>query len=75
MLAFVPHEAELVRQIIGFGSGGLLIGGGAITSASKGYSPWLGLLGVLSFVGMGIILLLPHRETLFPKKPDESEKP
>ena len=75
----VPREMDLARQIVGFGAGGLLIAGGAITASSKGYSPWMGLLGVLSFVGMGIILLVPNKATLFPKKrraPDEggSEK-
>lgn len=76
MLALVPRELDWLRQLIGFGAGALLIAGGAITAASKGYSPWLGLLGVLSFVGMGIILLLPSKQTLFPaKKKDDAGEP
>ena len=77
-LAFVPHDPEMLRQVIGFGSAGFLIGGGAMTSSSKGYSPWLGLLGLFSFVGMGIILLLPAKDSLFPKKrgdQGDTEKP
>lgn len=62
-LFLVPRELELVRQGIGFVAGALLVFGGAKTAASKGFSPWFGLFGLLSFVGMGIILLLPHRDS------------
>lgn len=67
-LAFVPADPAIVGQLLGFVAGAGLIGGGALVAASKGYSPWLGLLGILSFVGMGILLLIPTRATLLPRR-------
>lgn len=59
-----PRDPEVARQLIGFVAGGLLVWGGSTTAAAKGYSPWLGLLGILSFVGMGVLLLIPNRDAL-----------
>lgn len=65
---FTPHDPEIVRQLIGFVAGGLLVWGGSMTAGAKGYSPWLGLLGILTFVGMGILLLIPNRDSLRARK-------
>lgn len=69
---FTPQDPEIVRQLIGFVAGGLLIWGGSLTASAKGYSPWLGLLGILTFVGMGILLLIPNRDSIRPRKPTET---
>lgn len=64
-----PRDPEVARQVIGFVAGGLLVWGGSTSASAKGYSPWLGLLGILSFVGMGVLLLIPNRDALRLHKP------
>jgi hypothetical protein len=70
-LFLIPREQEMARQIVGYGAAGFLVAGGAKTASAKGYSPWLGLLGFLSFVGMGILLLIPFRDSFRRTKPEK----
>jgi len=69
---------ELVGSMIASGKGGAAVFGGIITligvvflvggcmnyATLKGYSKWVGLIGVLSCVGLIVLILLPdhHRK-------------
>jgi hypothetical protein len=71
--------SELVGGMVANGKGGAAVFGGIITlvgvvflvggcmnyAVLKGYSKWLGLLGILSCVGLIVLILLPdhHRKS------------
>lgn len=48
-------------ELLGFMGVGLLIWGCAGYAEGKGYSKWLGALGVLSCIGLLVLILLPDR--------------
>jgi hypothetical protein len=51
---------------LGLAAGGLLVFGSAIVAENKGYSVWVGLAGMLSILGVGVVLLLPPYDA-FPR--------
>jgi hypothetical protein len=57
---------DAVGSGLGLLSGGLLVYGTAVVAEKKGYSAWVGLAGVLSILGVGVVLLLP-RSVAFPR--------
>ncbi|QEL15889.1 hypothetical protein [Limnoglobus roseus] len=46
----------------------LFLWGCVRTARGKGYSPWVGAVGVLWLVGLGVLYLLPDRGEQPPKK-------
>ncbi len=56
----------LATSILGLACGGLLVYGCAIVAERKGYSSWLGLAGLLSVVGVVVVVLLPPSDA-FPR--------
>jgi hypothetical protein len=64
-LLLVKLGAELPSYVstgLGLLAGGVLVYGTALVAESKGYSAWVGLAGVLSILGTGVVLLLPPSE-------------
>ena len=57
-LAFAT-EPSLITRAIGYVSGAALVYGGAQWARGRGYTPWIGFLSLLSFLGVGILLMLP----------------
>lgn len=46
-------------RIVGFVAGAALVYGGVQWSRGRGYTPWLGFGAMLSFLGVGFLLMLP----------------
>lgn len=65
-LSLEPRIPRTAYFAIGFVAGLLGMTGASTVAREKGYSQWLGLLGVLSFVGMGIVALIPDAAFVTP---------
>lgn len=74
-LALGHQIPPLVARGLGFVAGGCLVYGGAEVARAKGYTPWVGFVTILSFFGVGFLLMMPD-PTLSPalrwlaRKPD-----
>ncbi len=65
-LTLEPRIPRSAYFALGFVAGLLGMMGATDVARAKGYSQWLGLLGVLSFVGMAIVSLLPEHAFVAP---------
>lgn len=52
-------EGTVVARALGIASGAALVYGGVQWSRGRGYTPWLGFGALLSFLGVGFLLMLP----------------
>lgn len=59
-LALAPSSGA-IALVLGFGCGALLVYGGVCWVRSLGYTPWLGFLALLSYLGVGFLFMLPRR--------------
>jgi hypothetical protein len=54
----LPGIVGIAGFFLGIGAAAALVWGTAHLAHSKGWSPWLGLAGMLSIVGVGLVVLL-----------------
>jgi len=52
-------DLALVARVLGYVAGASLVYGGTLYARGRGYSPWVGFGAFLSFLGVGILLMLP----------------
>ncbi|MBC7171822.1 MAG: hypothetical protein H5U40_05325 [Polyangiaceae bacterium] len=50
---------SVVASLLGLVSAGFLVFGCAVVAQRKGYSPWVGMAGLLSAAGVVVVVLLP----------------
>lgn len=55
-----PHVPALVAQLIGFVAGGVIVYGGTQIARAKGYTPWVGFIALITFLGVGFLLMFPE---------------
>lgn len=67
--SFLPHATpELLIRLLGFVAGGILVYGGTLVARAKGYVPYVAFITLLSFLGVGFLLMMPEapaRKRLF----------
>ena len=61
--AWVAKSATVAVTLVAYVGLILWVRGCGCYTVAKGYSRWLGLVGVLGPVGLGIVALLPARRT------------
>jgi hypothetical protein len=60
-IANISYEGAVIGAIIGVGGVVLFVWGCMNFAEVKGHSKWLGLLGLLSCVGLLIMILIPEK--------------
>jgi hypothetical protein len=64
-VVFAPEAVSpTVASALGLASAGLLVYGCAVVGERKGYSMWVGMAGLLSVVGVVVLVLLPAADAL-----------
>ena len=56
-----PAFSALASVAVGAVSAAALVFGTVVYAKTKGYSPWFGLAGLLSILGIAVLLVLPPR--------------
>lgn len=59
MLAIHQGLPPVVVQAVGFGAGAMLVYGGSLVAVERGYTRWVGFMALGSFIGVGILLMMP----------------
>lgn len=81
--SFLPQTTpELLVRLLGFVAGGILVYGGTIVARAKGYVPYVAFITLLSFLGVGFLLMMPEapaKKRLFrllaSRKPESGDAP
>lgn len=55
-----PHVPALVAQLIGFVAGAIILYGGTRIATAKGYTPWVGFIALITYLGVGFLLMFPE---------------
>lgn len=55
-----PHLPALVAQLVGFLAGGIIVYGGTRIARAKGYTPWVGFIALVTYLGVGFLLMFPE---------------
>ena len=61
LIANISNEGVIIGAIVGLGGVAIFVWGCVNLAAVKGYSKWLGLLGLLSCIGLVVLILLPDQ--------------
>jgi hypothetical protein len=60
-IAQTSKEGQVIGLVIGIGALALFVWGCMNLALAKGYSKWVGLLGILTCIGFIILILMPDR--------------